>query len=397
MHIVSLFSTSFIIAISFFNLSNLTAEAIKTKVLTIGGATEDIFLLYKNIEMQHLITEFEQRSFIILEEGRKIEVNNLKYYTGGGATNSAVSFKLLDFDVSIFCKIGKDSKADFVLQELKKHNINLEHIIQDSTASTSISFIIPTKSRDRTVLVFRGANRFLQKKEIPGKALDEADLVYITSLTGESSQLLPYITELAKKHKCMVAVNPGTSQLRAGADKVREALKDIDIFILDSCEARYCMASLVQTDKKLQRSLLDVEPFKSENKLPELLRSTLVHQGICFSLRHYFKAILSRGPHIAVVTNGADGVYVATENQIIFHPSLETKIVNTLGAGDAFGSCFVACLADGMSVDDALRCSIINATSVISFLDTKTGLLTKEQIKKLLSQIDTKLIQCFPL
>jgi len=367
------------------------------KVLTIGGATEDIFLLYKNIEMLNLATEFEKRSFIILEEGRKIEVNNLEYYAGGGATNSALSFKRLGFDVSSFFKVGTDREANFILEQLKKFQLKLDYVVKDPETTTAISFIIPTAHGDRTVLVFRGANRFLHEKELPGTALDKADLVYITSLTGESSQLLPLITKQAKQHNCFVAVNPGTSQLRAGAEMVREALPNIDIFILNSHEARFCMAALVKTDRALQRSLIETEPFKIDNKLPELLRSTLVHKGICFSLRHYFKAILNRGPIIAVVTNGAEGVYVATEHKIIFHPSLPTNIVNTIGAGDAFGSCFVGSLDDGISLEDSLHTGIINATSVISYLDTKTGLLTKEQLEKKHTQLDTQLIQQFPL
>jgi len=367
------------------------------KVLTIGGATEDLFLLYKNIEMLHLATEFEKRSFVILEEGRKIEVNNLEYYTGGGATNSAVSFKRLGLEVETLFKIGADREGEFVIEELKKCGINLDHIVKDPTQETAISFIIPTERKDRTVLVFRGANKFVQQHEIPRKALDKADLVYITSLTGESSTVLPFIAKLAKQHQCVVAVNPGTSQLRAGADNVREALSNIDIFILNSYEARFCMASLVQADRELQRTLLEVEPFKAKTDLPELLRSILIHKGICFSLQHYFKAILNYGPQIAVVTNGAEGVYVATKNEIIFHPSLPVNVVNTLGAGDAFGSCFVASLEQGMSLENALRAGILNSASVIQYLDTKTGLLTKEQLTKQLTQLDTNLIHRFPL
>jgi len=367
------------------------------KVLTIGGATEDVFLLYKNIEMLNLTTEFEKRSFIILEEGRKIDINELKYYTGGGATNSAASFKKLGFSVAPFFKVGNDREAEFIIEQLATLQLKLDYIIKDPHAATAISFIIPTARGDRTVLVYRGANRFLKEEELPGSALDEADAVYVTSLTGESSQLLPVITQRAQQHKCSVAVNPGTSQLRAGADMVREALPNIDIFILNSTEARYCMASLIQTDPLLQKSLLTEEQFTANNKLPELLRSTLIHQGICFGLRHYVKAILNRGPSIAVVTNGAEGVYVATEKKILFHPSIDTAIVNTLGAGDAFASCFVAWLANGQSIEDALRAGILNATSVISYLDTKTGLLTEDQLIEKLKHLDKKLLKRFPL
>ncbi len=369
------------------------------RVLTIGGATQDIFLLYKNIEILNLNTEFEKRTFIILEEGRKIEINALKYYTGGGATNSAASFKKLQFSVAPVCKVGKDSEATFILNELVKLKIDIDHIVQDPNAPTSTAFIIPTKTADRTVLVYRGASRFLNHDDLPAHTLDSTDLVYITSLTGESSKMLPYITKRAKSHNCQVATNPGTSQLRAGADMLRDSLPYIDIFILNSTEARYCMASLIKENSSLQKAILltDINADHTDQKLPELLKSNLVNQGICFSLRTYFRAILERGPHIAVVTNGAEGVYVATEEKILFHPSINTTIVNTIGAGDAFGSCFVAYIAHDATVEEALQAGIINATSVIGYLDTKSGLLTKAQIEEQLKRLNKNNIQQFSL
>ena len=42
------------------------------------------------------------------------------------------------------------------------------------------------------------------------------------------------------------------------------------------------------------------------------------------------------GPKTVVITNGSNGVYVATEKEIIFHPSIKTKVVDTVGAGDSW-------------------------------------------------------------
>jgi len=50
-----------------------------------------------------------------------------------------------------------------------------------------------------------------------------------------------------------------------------------------------------------------------------------------------------------------------------------------------------------MSLENALRAGILNSASVIQYLDTKTGLLTKEQLTKQLTQLDTNLIHRFPL
>ncbi|GAI85852.1 unnamed protein product, partial [marine sediment metagenome] len=106
--------------------------------------------------------------------------------------------------------------------------------------------------------------------------------------------------------------------------------------------------------------------------------------------------ILKQGTKIVAVTNGADGVYVAHKNNIYYHPSIKPKnLVSTLGAGDAFGSCFVAQLAQDKSIEDAIRSGILNSSSVLEHLDAKTGLLSKRESEEKLKQINTDLLQTF--
>ena len=115
----------------------------------------------------------------------------------------------------------------------------------------------------------------------------------------------------------------------------------------------------------------------------------------CFNLLHFFKEVHARGPKTIVVTNGAEGVYVSSENTIYFHPSIPIKIVNTLGAGDAFGSTFVAGLALYKSVEMAIRCGIVNSLSVITHKDAKSGLLHKDELEYELSKLDHSLLRKF--
>ena len=81
------------------------------KVLTIGGAVYDIFIEYQSPETLNLHTHDLNKRFLVLEEGAKVEVQNLAYRSGGGATNSAVSFQKLGYNTSSFFKIGS---TDFV-------------------------------------------------------------------------------------------------------------------------------------------------------------------------------------------------------------------------------------------------------------------------------------------
>ena len=153
------------------------------------------------------------------------------------------------------------------------------------------------------------------------------------------------------------------------------------------------MASLIKSGIPLQK----YEHFEPQKDMPILLQAIIGHDNTHFALKQFFKEILSRGPEIIVVTNGSEGVYAATKEAIYFHPSLKEKVVSTLGAGDAFGSCFVASLAQNKSIPEALVRGTINATSVIKFLDAKTGLLTQDALEKQAKTIGIRLIQKFKL
>ncbi len=376
----------------------------RMNMLTIGGATTDMFIAYKDASWLNFDSEHEKRSFLLLEEGQKITLDTLVLHTGGGATNSAVSFKQLGFDVSIFCKLGNDKPAEFIMQRLQQSTINTQYIERTSAYRTGHSFIIPCKDGDRIVLVYRGANAHIKEDELPLDALNNYKNIYITSLPGEASHLLVPIARTAKEHGALVATNPGSSQLKLGSHDMYKALPHIDIFILNSHEACTFMLSMIQQNIELHQKVLDTKLKKQppELSLPhtqqaQLMKRPISYQTVCFDIRLFFKEVLSKGPQIVVVTNGAEGVYVATKDEIVFHPSLPGHIENTLGAGDAFGSCFVAKYIEGASIKEAMLYGILNAASVISHLDAKSGLLSSDELEQRLQNAPKDLFQTFSL
>ena len=361
------------------------------KILTIGGAMRDIFIQHEHVETLNLHTTDKEQSFIILEQGHKIEVDKLAHYTGGGAANSAVSFARLGFSVESFFKVGADQEGNSIVQALEKENVSTNHVLRSKQVATGTSFIIPGSKGNRTVLVYRGANLTIQENELPRSAMKNTDQIYVTSLSGPAAKLLVPIAKIAKEYGKPVAVNPGTSQLKAGPTMLKAALENIDILILNSYEAQLLMTSLTMMLPKVKLEQ------KKEKFIPKLLRTPLGPSTTCFTLPQFFHEVISHGPQIVVVTNGSEGVYVAANKKIYFHPSLKTTIVSTIGAGDAFGSCFVAQLAQGKSVEDALRCGIINSTAVIEYLDTQTGLLHTNELEKRLKQLDQSHLKTFTL
>ncbi|KKP24496.1 MAG: Carbohydrate/purine kinase pfkB family protein [candidate division TM6 bacterium GW2011_GWF2_28_16] len=368
-------------------------------VLTIGGATKDIYLSNQGTDYMTINQKDCQLKYMLLKAGDKIEIENILNFTGGGATNSAVSFKRLGFKATCISKIGTDEAGNLIIQELEKENIDTKNIIRTNKISTGTSFIINSLERERTIFAYRGANGFIEKKDINLNNIKNIDQIYITSLSHESSKILPDIVNFAHENNIPVAINPGISQLAKGTQTLKDSLKYIDTIIMNSDEAKSFMIALTENDsnykESLKSSMLNCTPCETTENKPSLLNSPLKHLDYYFSIWKFFKEILKLGPKTVVITDGANGVYAANNKNIFYHPSIKTNVIDTLGAGDSFGSCFVASILSGHKVEAALVRGIINSSSVISKFGAKPGLLTNDELDK--KEINLNLIQKFEL
>ncbi len=347
------------------------------KIFSIGSATEDIFILYEGAETLHLHLQKKERSFLLFEQGTKIDVPTLHYATGGGATNAAVGFKRLGLDTEAFFKIGADVAGQFVYEEMLKEKVEIGHCIVDSQASTAISFIIPSIEHNHVVLCYHGTSTKLSLDEFPLDVLKDYDFLYIGPLSGRSGLLLPFLATKAKALAIRVAANPSMTQIIHEKDLLQSALSLIDILIVNAFEAEHLMTGFVS-----ERAAYVEEEKNNYTEKPKLLTHFISANDTILTLYDYFEEVFKRGPSIGVVTNGAEGVYVATKDVIYFHPSLKADVVLGLGAGDAFSSAFVGSLALGKKIEQAILYGIINASSVINFADAKEGLLTEHELNR---------------
>ncbi|MBS1986824.1 carbohydrate kinase family protein [Candidatus Dependentiae bacterium] len=362
-------------------------------ILTIGGATQDLSVYYPHQEMAYFDTPSGKQQFLLLLEGAKIELESVAYFPGGGAHNAAVSYARQEFDTSIICVVGTDCPGDSIIDNLNNNNVSTRFVTRISDKPTGFSFIIRLKTGDRTVLVNRGANSALAEHHFSDQAFVGIDQLYITSLGGSAAALLPSLALKARQRGIPVAVNPGSSQLRAGADSLRQALSSIDTLILNSYEATLLMSSLQQAAES------DGKPAVSDHpKLPKIIASPLlldVTSSLDIAL--FCSRVNAYGTKIVAVTNGAEGVYVSTQDCLYFYPSKPIKVVSTLGAGDAFGSGFVGHLARGGTVEQAIRYGMANSHAVIADCGAQTGLLSGDALGKAAQALDPSLLQTFDL
>ncbi len=116
----------------------------------------------------------------------------------------------------------------------------------------------------------------------------------------------------------------------------------------------------------------------SDEDLPDLAQRGFASDGGTMTLERFLASINALGPRWVVVTDGKDGAYVGTTSGVTHCPALPVEIVGTAGAGDAFNATFAVFILNGASVDEAATAAAINAASVVTHLDTQTGLLRHE-------------------
>lgn len=311
-------------------------------IITFGSATQDIYAKSKQF-LSVLGKAFKTGEGICLTLGSKIELDNLSMNSGGGGTNSVATFANQGLKVSYHGQVGEDCFGDLVLGEMEGLKVNTGLISASKNKSTSISIFLVYPGRDRTILVYRGASDDLSKKDIAWQKIKKTRWFYLAPFSGKLASLTKDLVDFAKKNGIKVAWNPGYNQLNFPKAVLDNILKNIDILILNREEA----------------SALAKIPFAKEKE---------IFQKLCK---------MTKG--IVIMTKGKKGALVSDSKYIYKAPISKSKFVDSTGAGDAFGSGFVAGMMQKNDITFAIQLAIANSGSCISAWGAKNGLLKKGQ------------------
>ncbi|MEL6872272.1 MAG: carbohydrate kinase family protein [Pseudomonadota bacterium] len=364
------------------------------KAITFGSAMIDSIAIISDDRIERMSMRNADSSFLLLEEGRKTEAEQISQHVGGGAVNTAVAMARLGFDVATVLKVGQDDRAETVLRRLADEKISTRFVMREAGAETGAAVVVSSHERDAAIFTFRGANTTLKVDELKPDMMS-ADLVYISGLSNRSADCFPAIVKGAKDAGAKVATNPGIRQLTSRAQPFLEALPLVDVLSINRREADALVPQLIARFGE-GGSMLELKPGAEG---PELALRYLGSGGCEMSLIRFAEALLSFGIGTLLVTNGRDGGYVATKDGIHHCPVMSIDVVGTAGAGDAFASTFSAVLAKSADPVRALRSATVNSSSVVGHSDTQTGLLSTDQIEDRLDGLgrDALEIQTWPL
>jgi sugar/nucleoside kinase (ribokinase family) len=315
-------------------------ERTNASIIAFGSASQDVFIFGKAL---HARRDVRTRDFVEqFPLGAKLELDNVVFDTGGGATNAAVTFTRQGHGAQYVGMIGRDPAGAEIIRVLNREGVGTERVVHHNKLATSYSVLMVADSGERTILNYRGAAHELKAGDIAIRTL-EADWFYITSLAG-NIDLLSKLLKHANQHGIKVALDPGAGEL-AQVKKLRGLLPLVTVLKANAEELGTIFGG-------------------------QSLRETVARAaGTC---------------EYVVGTNGPAGSYAAFEDKLYEAGQYQkVKVLDRTGAGDAFGSGFIASLGRGGTIQDALSFASANATSVVAQIGAKTGILRTTRIKRM--------------
>lgn len=304
------------------------------RIVSLGSALQDIYLIDHDDFIGTKKGDVEKLEQINI--GSKVDIDKISFEVGGGGTNSAVTFARHGHDAVFLGNVGNDPAAQAIESLLDDEGVDTSYVTHLDNQQTGVSVVLlDTKSGERTILTYRGASA--KFNNLSEDNLDEIkpDYMYVTSLRGDMDTLLRFF-EKAHEIGCKIMFNPGKLEIKE-KKKLLGLLDLVDILLVNKSEAA------------------EIVPGK-------VLEELIAHLGA------YCKTvIITTGAMGAIATNGEEtyrfGIYE------------DLPVKDTTGAGDSFGSGFLAHLAAGKSFKESLIFGAANSTSVVSKLGAKAGIL----------------------
>ena len=277
-------------------------------------------------------TDMVVRSSQIPLPGQTVMGHSFMTTGGGKGANQAVAAARLGADVSLIARIGSDAFGELSIESLKKEKIATENIYTDSDAPSGVAFIVVDDRGENIIVVAPGANATLNEKDIQhaedtiktaGIVLFQLEIPMRTVAEG---------IRLAKKHNRMVMLNP------APATSIpEEILHSVEIITPNQTEA-LTLTGIAVNDAVTAQQACDI----------------LHGMGIL----------------TVIITMGEQGAYVSSNSYKGLVAGFNAgAVVDTVAAGDTFCGGLAIAIAEGKSLQHAVR--FANAAAALSV--TKAG------------------------
>lgn len=305
------------------------------RIVSLGSALQDVYLIDHDDLVPTNIGNAAIFGKVLV--GSKVDIDKISYEVGGGGVNSAITFSRNGHEAIFIGNVGRDSAGLAITKALDKEGVDTSYInvLERRPTGTSI-ILLDSKSGERTILTCRGASDQFGNFSENDLDMIQPEWLYVTTLGGDMATLEKFLSK-ANNIGTKVMFNPGVKELR-NTTELAQLLKYVTVLNVNKSEAA------------------EIVPG---NTLTELL----------YRLNNYVD--------VAIITDGAMGG-IAGDGESVYRFGIyeDRKVKDATGAGDAFGSGFLACYANGKSFRSSLIFASANSTAVVTKLGANRGALS---------------------
>jgi len=240
--------------------------------------------------------------------GETASGEDFQEHAGGKGSNQAIAAARSGGDVAFVGAVGDDRFGEYARELWAEEGIDAA--VSSVETATGVALIHVEESGENAIAVASGANDDLDAETVQSAGVIDGCDVLLTQLETPISA----VTE---------AVSCGAA---TGAEVVVDPApyRDLpDVFLQD--------VSILTPNESEVRLLAGHEPDA------DIDEETAA------------RAVLDRGPDAVVVTLGADGALVMTDDDATAVDPIPVDVVDTTGAGDAFNGAFAVARGNGLS------------------------------------------------
>ena len=277
--------------------------------------------------------------------------NKYSRYFGGSPANITMNIKRLGGNPIISASVGNDRLGEFLINNLKKNNINTDFI---NKVNNSTSMVLVTKSKETPLPIFyRSADYNLEYNEDIGSILKNSKIVHFSCWPisqKKSRKVIEKVIEEARKNNVLIGFDPNYHEMiweegHDGIEYIKNLIGKLDIIKPSEVDAERIFG-----------------PDTPENHVDKFIQcgAKLV--------------IMTLGKHGAIVSNGTETIKFKT---------LATEVVDTTGAGDAFWGGFYTALTSNYPLKEALNIGFATSAFKLKNVGAIAELPSIEELKTL--------------
>ena len=278
--------------------------------------------------------------------GETVVARHFAYFPGGKGANQAVASARMGTGTLMVGATGADEAGSMLRAFLQENGVDIEMVRVDPRQPTGQAFINVSANGENSIVIVPGANAGLSPADIPLEKLAGCG-IFLAQLESPVEAIKSLFSSDAARRG--ITILNAAPALPEGAG----LFSLVDILILNESElAAY--AGLPEPPDDVGAVIESAEK------------------------------LIGRDGQAIIITLGEKGAAVITGEQGELIPGRRADVVDTTGAGDCFCGTLAAALADGYTLNEAVRFAVTAASISVERHGAATSIPVRSEVEKLM-------------